>query len=90
MKLLGKRYLVKKDKPEYDGNILLLENMDMHPFTGEIVLIGNQIKTDEYNIGDRIIFSDIGYDVTDIMEIYDKENMYVFVNEDSVLGKFLQ
>ena len=88
MKLLGNRFLIKKDKQKYEGKIILLENeFDMHPFSGEIVLIGNQIKTDKYNIGDKIIFTDMNYEVTDMMQDVDNDNIYVFVKEDNICAK---
>lgn len=88
MKLLGNRFLVKKDKQKYEGKIILLENEhDMHPFSGEIVLIGNQVKTNKYNIGDRIIFTDMHYEVTEMMHEIDDDNIYVFVEEDDICAK---
>lgn len=88
MKLLGERFLVKKDKNNYTGKIILLENeFDMHPFSGEIVLIGNQIKTDKYNIGDKIIFTDMNYEITDMMQGIDNDNIYVFVKEEDICAK---
>lgn len=90
MKLLGNRFLVKKDKQKYSGKIILLENeYDMHPFSGEIVLVGNQVKTEKYKIGDRIFFADMGYEQTDMMIDYDPENVYVFVEENNICGKIL-
>lgn len=88
MKLLGNRFLVKKDKQKYEGKIILLENeYDMHPFSGEIVLIGNQVKTKKYNIGDRIIFTDIHYEITDMMAGIDDDNVYVFIDECYICAK---
>lgn len=88
MKLLGNRFLVKKDKQKYNGKIILLENeYDMHPFSGEIVLIGNQVKTNKYNIGDKIIFTDMHYEVTEMMQGIDDDNIYVFVKEDDICAK---
>lgn len=90
MKLLGKRFLVKKDKKSYTGKILLLENeYDMRPFSGEIVMIGNQIKNDNYNIGDRIIFTEFGYEITEMMKDIDNEHIYVFVEENDICGKIV-
>lgn len=90
MKLLGNRYLIKKDNNNYTGKIILLENkFDMHPFSGEIVLVGNQIKSKKYNIGDRIFFTEFSYEVTDMMKDIDSENIYVFVNENDICAKIL-
>lgn len=88
MKLLGNRFLVKKDKQNYEGKIILLENeYDMHPFSGEIVFVGNQIKTGKYNIGDKIVFADMNYEVTNMMQGIDDDNIYVFVKEDGICAK---
>lgn len=88
MKLLGNRFLVKKDKQKQTGKIILLDNeFDIHPFSGEIVLIGNQVDTDEYNIGDKIIFTDMGYTVTDMMKGIDDDGIYVFVKKDDICAK---
>lgn len=90
MKLLGNRFLIKKDEFFYNGKIILIENeYDMHPFSGEIILIGNQIKNSNYNIGDRVIFTELGYEVTDMMKEVDDKGIYVFVEEKDICGKFL-
>ena len=90
MKLLGNRFLVKKDKQKQVGKIILLESDDMnYPYTGEIVLIGNQVKTDKYNIGDKIVFREFCFEITDMMEDIDKDNIYIFVEEKNICGKIL-
>ena len=61
----------------------------MRPFSGEIVLIGNQVKNNNYNIKDRIIFTEFGYEITDMMQDFDSENIYVFVEEKNICGKIL-
>ncbi len=90
MQLLGKRFLIKKDVKKYNGKIILLENNnDMHPFTGEIVLIGNQVKSEKYKIKDKVIFTEFGYEETAMMKDYDPDGIYLLVDEDCICGKIL-
>lgn len=92
MILLGNRYLIKKDKFEGPKNIILPERKDpqyCEPYTGEIVMIGKQVKNPKYNINDRVIFTEFGAIITDMMKDIDNDNIYVFAEEKSICGKFI-
>lgn len=81
--------ILVKDHGEYKsaGGIILPETMASDnmmevppPYTGTIDSIG--VKDDEYEVGDRVAFSDIG-------GIYIKfgETEYVVISKDMVIGK---
>lgn len=81
--------MVKKDHGEYksSGGIILPEPMESKnmseipaPYTGTIDSIG--VQNDEYNVGDRIAFCDIGglYIKVDDIE-------YVVINKEMIIGK---
>ena len=90
MKLLGERFLIKKDKQNCNDKIILLESQCMYPYTGKIVLVGDKIKSNKYFVNARVLFSDFNFEITNIMEDYDKENnIYVFVKEKDILCKIL-